>query len=60
MTIDEAIKILTGCAFSMDLDNRLDDKDAIKLGVEALKAIQIWRDNGNTRFINYIPGETKD
>lgn len=60
MTIDEAIEFLA--PFS-DMRTGLLNKDftdALKLGIEALKAIQLVKEYPLLGCITKLPGETKD
>lgn len=59
MTIDEAIEILR------DLDTTLSQSDpelrreAVQLGIAALRAIQMAREGAHVAFKLPLPGETK-
>ncbi len=59
MTIDEAIKTLTSLQFGTIWPTPQREKEAIKLGIEALKVRQAFIEKYG--FENYIllPGETK-
>ena len=60
MTIDEAIKMLREAKLAGDEDYYRDLGDAIKLGIEALKAIKCGREGLRTEFYTPLLGETKD
>jgi 20S proteasome alpha/beta subunit len=60
MTVDEAIKTL-----EYDLESNLYEPDcdlekAVKLGIEALKEAQRWRNKEPLHLPNLLPGETAD
>lgn len=60
MKIEKAIKLL---AFWETLFRDYHDqqlKDALKLGIEALKARKVWQDNEGFDPEEALPGETKD
>ena len=60
MTIDEAIKILTKVHSIYNDPKAPVRAEAIKLGIEALKRILVWR-GGSTIPKDYpLQGETKD
>ena len=59
MTIDEAIKRLSGLLEVEVLDTSVEEPDAIKLGIEALKRIQYARQHCFTETISPLPGEPK-
>ena len=58
MTLDKAIEILNGP--EPDIDGILNDdyKDAVKLGIEAMKREQVWRQHDPLGEIHLLPGET--
>ena len=60
MTIYEAIEILKDLRDGLDLPLMVDTEDAIKLGIEALKRVQSWRQD--PVYIADFPllGETKE
>lgn len=59
MTIDEAIKILTPMSDGRNLYPKLSERDAIKLGIEALKRVGSYRHFPDTKPGSLLPGETK-
>jgi len=60
MTIDEAITNLECLEQSEEAGLEDDEKDSIKLGIEALKRLQQLRCSRITWFRGPLPGETKD
>jgi len=60
MIIDEAITNLECLEQSEEAGLEDDEKDAIKLGIEALKRLQQLRLSRITWFRGPLPGETKD
>ena len=60
MTIDGAIKILSTMTKGYDSLGIQDVVDAQKLGVEALKAINLQRQDRKSYSIPLLPGETED
>jgi len=60
MTIDKAIKQLTEILEISRNRNPVSDRNAIKLGIEALKAVKYARANNYYTPIALMPGETKD
>ncbi len=60
MTIDKAVEILDNYQADMCLTPATDLRDAVKLGIEALKRINEIRESplGYTEF--RLPGETKE
>ena len=59
MTLDKAIDILNGP--EPDIDGILNDdyKDAVKLGIEALREVKMARFGGPTLEGELLPGETE-
>lgn len=60
MTLDEAIADLS---IQLEVKRRLGknrEADAIKLGIEALKAVKQARDIAYSVPAHYLPGETKE
>ena len=60
MTIDDAIAILEQEYELAKVYNEHLGKPAIKLGIEALKRIQVWRDGATMPKDYPLQGETKD
>lgn len=60
MTLEKAIELLEGIAFVGNIRIELDDVDALKLGIEALKRIKKGRCPERTYVCYLLPGETKD
>ena len=60
MTLDEAIKVLTILESRSINNSRMFKKDAIKLGIEALKRHQYRRSLGDADAELLLPSETKD
>ena len=60
MKIDKAIEILR--EWQEDHLTRMtpDFDDALKLGVEALKSIQLLRNRLDASYVNLLPGETPE
>ena len=60
MTIDKAIEILNGP--EPDIDGILNDdyKDAVKLGIEALKRVKDMRISPCTTSDEILPGEAEE
>ena len=60
MTIDEAIKVLQKLHRELDIPERVKEKEATNLGIEALKRVQhlrgLWGKDLNLK----LPRETKD
>ena len=57
MTLTEAIKILNLKYHDTFLLEELDTRDALKLGIEAMKHIKAWRHDPPTYGVNLLPGE---
>jgi len=60
MKIDEAMRILDDIVECGEYEGDPDDSAAVKLGIEALKAIRRDRNLGMPWAINQLLGETKD
>jgi len=60
MIIDEAITNLECLEQSEEAGLEDDEKDAIKLGIEALGRIRSGRVIGTGYYLRILPGETKD
>ena len=60
MTIDEAIEILGDYEMQSAFEATPDFKDALKLGIEALKAVQKFQRMGSKINPLRLPGETED
>jgi len=60
MKLDEAITNLECLEQSEEAGLEDDEKDAIKLGIEALKRIDDQRFGKVLSFERWLPGETKD
>lgn len=60
ITIKKAIEILTRLHDGADPDECRPEKNAIKLGIEALKCIVTDREGGYFPEGHLLPGETKD
>jgi len=60
MTIDEAIERLTSLEGHPVLRSWLDTRDAINLGIEALKGFQDCRRYPKRPITKLLPGETKN
>ena len=60
MNLNKAIELLEFCIFQGVRETHADTKDAIDLGIEALKRIQSGR-NPERQYVCYLlPGETED
>ena len=60
MRIDRAIKILSDEPETIDYENDPEALAALKLGIEALKAIELWRQEAVLGQPTHLPGETKE
>jgi len=60
MTIDKAIETLQAIQHTGNYQKSLDDTDAIKLGIEAMKRINAWRNDNNEDLMWDLEGETKE
>jgi hypothetical protein len=58
MTIDEAVKILTERLTIPFIGKNESTRKAVKLGIEALKAVQFWNHKQLPQFQIHLPGET--
>lgn len=59
MTIDGAIETLTTLEAELSNAGLNVDANAVKLGIEALKARKVWQDNEGFDPNEALPGETK-
>lgn len=59
ITIPKAIEILTGVQYPPDDPNTPDAKDAVKLGIEALKVIRWNRTHKHPSNALLLPGEAR-
>ena len=59
MNLPKAIEILADSAYMGVTTHDQDFKDACKLGIEALKALNAHRKHGYPDFAAPLPGETK-
>jgi len=60
MNLEKAIEILKSPKFGTTWPAPLKEKDALKLGIEAMKAIIQARDIAYSTPAHYLPGETKE
>jgi len=60
MTLEEAIKILGDSCWDYIPEEEMDIRDAVQLGIEALKRINAWRDNNDEDLLWDLPGETEE
>jgi len=60
MKLKDAIALLTNMTSTCGPDSLIPDVDAIKLGIEALKAVQISRVNVGYNPLALLIGETED
>jgi len=60
MNSNKAINLLKGIQYQEDDPNTPDIRDAIKLGIEAIKRVQDMRISPCTTADELLPGETKD
>ena len=60
MTIDKAIEILNNHQVDLCLTPATDLRDALKLGIEALREVQGLRENVLVGIWLLLPGETKE
>ena len=60
MTIDKAITLIEHCAKTHAHYDRVEVKDALKLGVEALKRVKDMRISPCTTADEILPGETEE
>jgi hypothetical protein len=58
MTIDKAIVVLSCSAYGGMTTHGLEFKDALKLGIEALKREREYRLTRGLRTFDLLPGET--
>lgn len=60
MNIDKTIEILTDLSHPAEFTLSPDIKDAVELGIEALKARKRDRELGYVDLKDLLPGETQD
>lgn len=60
MTLEKAIKILGDSCWDFIPEDELDIRDALTLGIEAMKRYKIIRANFGKLREDRLPGETKD
>jgi len=60
MTLNEAIRILKIIEKDYDRLNKPHSKDAVKLGIEALKRVKLQHDPAGCTTERLLPGETED
>lgn len=60
MTLEEAIEMLNPLLRIHRARLNINERNAIKLGIEALKAIDYYRLYGDLRAFGVLPGETKE
>ena len=60
MKLEKAIEILIGILEAGGFEDEPDDKDAIQLGIEALKRCQELESPTNYSPMKLLPGETQD
>jgi len=60
MKIDEAIERLGKLRLPIKTQENHKDHEAVRLGIEALKRIQVSRKHFSRVFPTPLPGETKD
>ena len=60
MTIDETIRVLENEIRISELNNRPYEVSAFKLGIEALKRVQLYRKGMYIGLGDKMPGETKE
>jgi len=60
MTLQEAIEILTILESRSQNYSTMFKKDALKLGIEALKRLQINRRWTGGKLVDLLPGETEE
>lgn len=60
MTITQAIEILEDILHFVKPGDPPDEHDAIHLGIEALKRIEVGRNNPGTKWNDPLPGETEE
>jgi len=58
MTINEAIALIEHCAKTHARYDRVEVKDALKLGIEALRFVKTCRRYPEFPFTKELPGET--
>lgn len=60
MTLDEAIKILIFRLNETESYIEIDERDAIHLGIEAMKRVKLQHDPAGCTTERLLPGETED
>jgi len=60
MKLEKAIEGLIWLKDEAVFPKNQDDIDALNLGIEALKRLNLWRECGDEVDISPLPGETKD
>ena len=60
MKIDKAIEILTDHYHDYEKHLLSGQRDALKLGIEALKLVDNLRFDGSPYYPNLLPGETEE
>lgn len=60
MRLDKAVEILTAIIQTGDYQGDPDDSDAVKLGAEALKRVELHRTDRRYPWHTPLPSETKD
>ena len=58
MKIEKAIEILTHLSLGYNLSSPQEHNDAVKLGIEALKELEVLRDTALFGNWKLLPGET--
>jgi len=60
MNIQKAIEILTDCTQGALLGISEDTKDALQLGIEAMKRLRVIRGYPHNQWKQLLPGETTE
>jgi len=60
MKLEKAIEILNLILGDQPSNFQEDDEDALKLGIEALKRVQLQRTHGGVITETMLPGETEE
>lgn len=58
MTLEEAIRLIEHCAKTHARYDRVEIKEALKLGIEALKRCKVLAENSPLWAAKPLPGET--